>query len=133
MSEYNSNCLPSHILKLMSKDQRPKGTAGLLPEEIDAKNEKKTEREIQNQIADYLRLHEITFYNSRMDRKATIGRGLPDFAYAYHGIPIAIEVKTKDGKTSDEQNKCHEKMRENGWKVYVVRSLSEVKIILDSI
>lgn len=125
--------IPEHILKRMNKEDRPDGIPGMTRSEIDQKNEIKSERQIQNQIYNYLTLLGIVFYNARMDKRSTIGVGLPDFAFAFHGVPVALEVKALTGKVTEEQNKCQLKMSLNGWQVYVVQSLSQVKIILESI
>lgn len=133
MSDYNSQALPEHVLKRMNPADRPRGVAGMLRVEIDEKNDKKTEKEIQSQISGLLRIREIVFYQSRMDKKPTVAIGLPDFAFTYHSIPIALEVKTSIGKLTEEQTETHKNMRANGWKVFVVRSVQEAKTVLDSI
>jgi hypothetical protein len=43
---------------------------------------------------------------------------------------VALEVKVGRGEVSEEQWRCHEEMRMNGWEVYVVRGLGEVREVL---
>jgi hypothetical protein len=54
----------------------------------------KSERELQKQIAGYLRLLNVPFYQSRMDRKTTMQKGTPDFLVCRKGRFVAWEVKT---------------------------------------
>lgn len=125
--------IPNHILKLMPKEDRPIGIPGMTHEEIEDRNQKRNEREIQGQISNYLRLREIVFCNPRMDKKSNIQEGWPDFSFAYCSIPIGLEVKTSSGTASGAQIATHERMRRNGWQVFIVRSVEEVKVILDTI
>jgi len=54
----------------------------------------KDEREIQKSIVGYLRLLNVPFYQSRMDRKTTMQKGTPDFLICRKGRFVAWEVKT---------------------------------------
>jgi hypothetical protein len=54
----------------------------------------KDERELQRQVANYLRLLGVWFSQARMDRRATATVGTPDFVFPYRGRYIAWEAKT---------------------------------------
>lgn len=125
--------IPEHILKRMNKEDRPDGIPGMTHEEIKDRNKKKNEREIQGQISNYLRLRGIVFCNPRMDKKSSIHEGWPDYTFAYHGHAVGIEVKSEAGIPARAQILTHEQMRKNGWKVFIVKSVEEVKKILDAI
>jgi hypothetical protein len=88
-----------------------------------AKEEVKSERQLQEQICALLRNRGIVFQRSRMDRKTTGTVGWPDISFAFNGIPHAWEIKTATGKLSEEQSRCIEAMRKNGWNVQIIRSL----------
>ena len=90
-----------------------------------------SESRIQKQIADILTIRGIVFCRSRFDKRTTIAKGWPDFTLAINGTPIALEVKGETGKLSDAQKACHEGMKRNGWRVYVVRSIAEAVDILN--
>jgi hypothetical protein len=116
----------------MPKIDRPAGNAGLTHGEANAKRDGRLERELQNQIANWLRLKGIFFVRSRMDKKTTVAPGTPDFVFCIvnaggraHPIPVALEVKTRSGM-STVQNKVREQMEDNGWHYYVVGSLRAV-------
>lgn len=51
--------------------------------------------------------------------------GTPDIAIVYGGKAYFIELKTKDGVVSDDQETVHGKIFKAGSAVYVVRSLDE--------
>ncbi len=96
-----------------------------------SKEQYKNEKELQNQIANYLRQHDIWFCRSGMHRKTSTPVGTPDFLFAYRGHPIALEVKMPGHYTTDEQRETLEKMKLNGWKIEVVHSVYEVQVILN--
>ncbi len=125
--------LPDNILRLMNKKDRPKGAAGKTREELNEEAKNKNEKEIQLQIREYLRQKDIIFIQSRMDKRPTIKGGIPDFCFAWKGEPIALEVKREKGKCSEEQTKVQAQMISNGWNVFVVYSLEEVKKILNNL
>lgn len=123
----------------MSKEDRSHmGRAGLTAVEADGKQAEKSERDVQKQIANWLRLKGIFFVWSRMDKKTTNYCGTPDFIFSYveqyrvfecvrpMARPMAIEVKFGKGKLSEEQEKVMEQMKKNGWRYHVVHSLKEV-------
>lgn len=56
--------------------------------------------------------------------------GLPDCVMLAHGTFVGFEFKGSSGKVSDEQFQCHQKIREAGGKVYLVRSLDEMQVAL---
>lgn len=126
-----SSVLPDNILKLMSpQDRAALGKAGRTMDEISADNEKKLESEFQKDIGNYLRLKDIVYGWSRMDRKTTTFKGWPDFVFAIRGRAIALEAKVGKRQTTPEQDQTHAAMRANGWEVHVVRTFPEVVAII---
>lgn len=101
--------------------------------EVIAKSETEAEMVIQGDIAAYLRLHEIEFIRPDMRKKSPLPPGWPDLTFAYRGVPIAMEVKTTAGKLSPDQVTMHPKLATNGWRVIVVRSVSDVQALFRSI
>lgn len=121
-----STILPENILnKMDKKDRASLGKAGLTKEEVSDKVMIKNERELQNQIAGYLRLREIAFCRSRMDKKTTNTLGWPDFVFAIEGKPIAFECKMPGKKPDEEQIKCHNAMLKNGWHIHTIYSFDQ--------
>jgi hypothetical protein len=58
--------------------------------------------------------------------------GIPDICCTYLGRSLWFEVKTETGSLSDIQKVIIRRLEESGARVFVVRSVSEVrKIILD--
>lgn len=124
--------IPENILRRMSvKDRKELGVQ--TAEEAQATFIARNERELQNQISQFLRMKGIWFYNARMDRATTAAKGVPDYLLAWGYQPVAMEVKFGNGKLSTEQMATHNAMLKNGWRVYIVRSVEDVKIILDSL
>src|SRR5258706_12228832 len=100
----DSKVLPESFLCRMEKaDRAPMGQVGMTRPEIDAKVAAKREKEIQESIAQYLRMREIPFHRARMDRKTTGPVGWPDFTFCYCGRFVALEVKSVDGDLTAEQ------------------------------
>lgn len=126
--------IPPNLLRLMSKEDREScGKGNELPEEIAVKVEAQAEKELQREICQYLRLKHIQFINPPMNKRSILPEGWPDFTFAYKGKPIALECKTATGKLSREQAAMHLLLMADGWLVRTVRTLQEVKEILDTI
>jgi hypothetical protein len=106
-------------------DRKSLGKAGRTAEECYRANVIRLERDLHKQICNDLTRREIVFYHSRTDRKSTIGVGLPDFAFALNGCPLAIEVKLPGEKLTPQQETVCDLMRQNGWHVHTVHSFDE--------
>jgi hypothetical protein len=118
--------------KLVSPEDRKRlGIA--TAEELMKKAWAKTERQLQNQIVQYLGLRGIEVVRSRMDRKTTGVKGTPDLIFSVRGPcgiprPCAFEVKMDNGVLSRAQNDMLQRMRTspNAWDVRVIRSFVEI-------
>lgn len=129
-----STVLPNHVLRLMSPEDRAKlGPAGQLASEAIAKHETRLEKELQQQIGQYLRLLGVWFDQDSMAHRRRGTKGAPDFIFAYRGIPCAVEAKTETGAVHPEQAQAHDAMRKNGWVVIIARSLVDVQGLLRAI
>ena len=137
--------LNDRILKLMRpEDRKLFGKAGMTQEEAIKKAQIKSERDLQNQIENYLRLKGIEPIRSRMDKATTNNVGTPDFLFAvgarlYHDphkfdpvvVACAWEVKLPKemgGKDmSDEQRKMAARLvtRPNAWRWALITKLDE--------
>ena len=118
--------LPNHVLEKMCPEDRKKlGKAGMTIREAMEKAIAKSEKDLQEQIASWLRLHEIAFYRAAMHKKTTGTVGWPDFTFAVKGRACALEVKFGANNPEPAQYECMAGMRKNGWRVRVVRSLEE--------
>ena len=119
--------LPDHVLQKMTPEDRKRlGKAGMTMREALEKAVAKSERDLQEQIANWLRLHEIAFYRAAMHKKTTGTVGWPDFTFAVKGRACALEVKFGTHKPEPAQWECMAAMTKNGWRCRVVRSLEEV-------
>ena len=117
------------ILRLMrAKDRRALNLQ--TSEEAQASFVARSERELQDAIANLLTLRGITFLRFRMDKATTARRGWPDFTLALNGRAVALEAKRGSNDLDPEQVRCIAGMRKDGWDVRVVRSLDEVRGIL---
>jgi hypothetical protein len=115
--------IPEHVLRLMPGSARkPLGKAGLTMPELSQKAAVKREKELQQTCASMLRLRDIWFSASRMDKKATNTKGTPDFLMCMRGKFIAIEFKRPGEKPSEEQIKAIEAIERNGGIVRIVTS-----------
>lgn len=116
--------------KLSAAERKSRGIQ--TPAEASAKHDARLERELQQQIANFLRLADIWFDQDSMAHRRRGTKGAPDFLFAYRGIPCAVEAKTQTQVSADQQ-KAHDAMRKNGWVVIVARSLVEVQGLLQAI
>lgn len=123
--------LPDKFLSRMSaSDRKSLGKAGKTSPECRADAMNRSERELQREIAEYLRMRGIEFINPPMNRRSTLPVGWPDFTFAHNGVPVAVEVKVWGETPRQDQKARHEAMRGNGWRVYVVSSLLDLREVL---
>lgn len=124
--------IPNNILKCMSKaDRKPLGKAGRTNAEIEADIEYLLEKDLQKGICNLLRQRGIWFGRSKMNKRSRYTKSAPDFLICWNGKAVGIEAKIGNKEPSEDQLKCHEHMRRDGWLVFVVRTIQEVKDILD--
>lgn len=124
--------LPNHILKLMRPEDRARlGKAGMTAEEGQAAHVARSERELQNQLVNLLRLNGVNFViNQRFGVKTTAPKGTPDILFAYRGKACAWEVKLEGEKPRPEQDRALMEMTADGWLCAVVRSYDEGRAFL---
>lgn len=100
------------------------------------KQEAKSERQLQRQIVQYLRLRGIEPLWHRTDKRSHATIGWPDITAAVkvHGIPmpLGIEVKFGTGTLSREQTDMHARLQAspNCWRIVVIRNFTEVVDLL---
>lgn len=120
------------------KDRKSLGKAGVTSEEAERKRLARSERELQDQIANYLHYKGIFFVRSRMDKKTTTRKGTPDFIFAARqhvgssdsfviAFPTAIEVKVGNNTLTREQEEVRHQMLRNGWRYHVVTTFDEFR------
>lgn len=117
---------------------RPADRAALGPqvqtaEEATARFVARSEKHLQEEIANLLRLRGIWFDQDAMCKRRTGTKGTPDFLLVVNGYPLALETKFGNGKLSPDQKSAIKQMQRNGWRVYLVRDLQLVKDILDDL
>ena len=116
--------LPERIRKQIPVHERKDQTDATPGEWVES------EKVLQNQIANYLRLNGITANQSRMDKRKTDVVGWPDFTFAVNGIPCVVEVKRPGESLTDDQKRVSSLLRENGWRFEVVTSIPELRDFL---
>ncbi len=125
---------PDNVKRLMSPaDKKAFGVAALTINELIERQEVNSEKDFQNQVADYLRMKGIPFYRSRMDKRTRNKVGQPDFLICLppHGRFIGLECKVPGQlATEDQLNEIEAILKAGGFAI-VVRSLAEVKTILE--
>ena len=104
--------------------------------ETERRSDVKSEKQVQEQIANWLRQRNVWFCRSRMDRKTSNGLGTPDFLFTWptcdnHFEPVAVEAKSEAGRLTPEQERVRDQMRECGWTHFTIRSLPELRALLD--
>jgi len=74
-----------------------------------------------------------SFYRAVGKYDCTSVKGLPDIIVIKNGMFIGFEVKTKTGRQRETQKEAQRKIEKAGGKYFIVRSVDEVKKILDEL
>jgi len=110
---------------MSSEDRKAFGKAGMTAEEAYEKFSDRAEKTLHKLIYAELTRRGIVVIHSRMDRKSTTAKGIPDFCFVSGGTPYAVEVKTASGQLTREQKTTMNLMERNGWHTDTVRSFEE--------
>ena len=87
-----------------------------------------SEKVLQSACEGYLR-REDTFC-LHLSCRAREKAGAPDLMFAWHGVPMAIELKSRTGRLSAVQVSTLAQMERNGWETAVCRSYTEFQAVL---
>ena len=85
-----------------------------------------SEREIEKHLADCVKMRGGLSY--KFISPGAIG--VPDRIVMFRGKMVYVETKTLTGRISPMQKYQHQRIREQGFKVYVLRSFEEVDDLL---
>lgn len=130
----NATVIPTHILKLMSREQRKNlGRAGLTPDEVEHIVTARLEETLQKDMMRLLDQRGIFFNRARMDKKTTVRVGMFDFTvYLPSGKFLAVEAKAPGGGLSIFQRKLFTEFWEKtGQVVHIVQDLAGFQKLLD--
>lgn len=132
--------LPQRIVDLLSPDDRQEyalhighPNAGRSSSEIEQKITGRAERELQNQVRQYLNQKGVSFICPAMFRKSELPLGWPDFTFAYQGIPVLWECESLKGELRESQERVVVQLIRNGWRFRLIRSLEQARIHLRKI
>jgi len=121
--------LSPEMKRLLTPKQR-KELGHVTPEEIAARVEVKLERELQKHCNSLLTRHNIKFLH--LSHRAREKKGWPDLTFVLPGSrPIAVELKTKDGRLRPEQKEMLAGMAADGWETYVIRDYDSFRKLVD--
>jgi hypothetical protein len=114
-------CLPPEI-------QKELGPLVWTKEETIAANEYRTEKALQDSIYVWINSQpDCDCRGSRIDKKATVRPGTPDFFCTIDGMALYIECKLPGRKPSPAQEREIAHLRSRKGRVIVVTSLQEVQ------
>ncbi len=130
--------VPESWLRCMSpEDRKAMGKAGMTAEEAIAKFTAKSEKQLQSQIVNLLRLKGIEVCWHRTDKKSAATVGWPDLTFCvriddYPPFPCAWEIKFGDGELSDDQRRMAIRLQSppNYWQWREVRSVDQALALL---
>ena len=118
--------LTDSFLKSLPEEERKKlGKAGITKEEAAAAYSATTEKQLQDDIAQWLDLQQIYFETDRMDKKTSGKKGRADFRICAAGRWLSLEAKVGKNRPSPEQEEQAERLIRSGGSYAVVRSLAE--------
>lgn len=127
--------LPNNVLRLLSaEDRKPMGKAGITTEEAQAKADTRREKELQKDMENLLRQRNIFFVRSRMDKRTSTRKGIPDFIIILpRGRALMVEAKVEGGELSQDQRDVFtDYWTQTGQVVHIVFNLDTFRTILDS-
>jgi hypothetical protein len=121
--------LPANLTRCMSEaDQRRLSSNGKTPLEARAQAVAKDERELQRQVANYLRLLNVWHVQSRMDKRTSNTIGAPDFIFPYAGAAVYWECKCPWSRAlRPEQAKAREAILAQGGDWRLITTLAEAQ------
>lgn len=90
---------------------------------------KQTETDLKHTVRHYLSLKGI--FNFPLTQGLGSFRGAPDRVLFFKGEVIFLELKTEKGKLSEWQEEFKRQCENDGIRYYVVRSLEDVRAIVD--
>lgn len=118
---------PPHIRAQIDPHMPTALLPGVTPE-AKRKAEARDEREIQKQIAGWLRLVGAYYVQSRMDRKTSNQPGTPDFIVLWKGKTLYWEVKTPwSQKLRPEQMAARIQIEDQGGAWSLITSLRDAQ------
>ena len=91
----------------------------------------KSESTIQAVIMKYLR--SLGAYCWAIKAAVCNERGVPDILCCYKGRFVGFEVKTEKGRLSGPQRTQNNRIRQAGGRAVVVRSVADVRVVLEHI
>ena len=106
---------------------------------------KHEEAKLQAEIVQYLQKKGIYFFavsneangRNKIQQMQMIAMGLrpgvSDMVWMLPGRVLFVEVKTADGVQSEPQKLFEAKVKELGFEYFLVRSMDDVKILVDSV
>lgn len=102
-----TRALPEHILRCMNPiDRKSLGRGGMTRAECQALADRRAETELQKDMRNELNLRNLFFVSSRMDKKTSLPKGMPDFFITLPGgRGLAVEAKVAGGELSEDQRK----------------------------
>ncbi|MCP4645800.1 MAG: hypothetical protein GY851_35470 [bacterium] len=84
------------------------------------KGDAKLEAGLQSACESWLGRHGIAYLH--LSFRAREKAGWPDLTYVHDGVPYAVELKSRTGTVSEDQERMLAQMRRNGWRTRVIRS-----------
>lgn len=135
MEAISMNVYPENILRCMRpEDRKALGIGGMTVAEATASGAARSEKELQRQLVQLLRLKGIEPMVPVFGKKTRMTVGWPDITFAVNQPfgACAWEVKIGNGKLSTEQTQMAVRLMSppNGWRHAVIRSVDEALAIL---
>jgi hypothetical protein len=122
------------MLRRMSPADRAwLGKAGVTAAEAQVSYDERSEKDLQKNMENYLRQRNLFFIRSRMDKRPTIRKGLPDFTIILPGgMSLLVEAKVEGGVVSADQKKCFDDFwTQTGRVVHIVFNFDQFRRLID--
>lgn len=97
------------------------------PLSVSVKAKERVEAKLQQKAIDYIQgQHGYFVIRNQFGKRTRAIPGTPDLVFAIAGHMVCIELKTADGKFTEDQARVMAKLKENGALVRICRSFEEV-------
>ena len=115
--------------KLSTSERKKLGKHGMTATEARESYRSGQEKILQEDIAYWLALEGIWYTRSRMDKRSTTRRGVPDFICCVRGSFLAIEAKCADGRLSQCQRDEIERIQRSSGEIFAMVAYNLKQVI----
>ena len=124
--------IPEEIAARMRPEDRERYgiiTAGDAVARGEAREAVEEETELQGACEGFLGRKDVAALH--LSLRAREKKGWPDLTFTWHGVPMAVELKSRTGKLKADQIRVLKQMKRNGCNCFVIRNYDDFRELLE--